>query len=77
MPLLFVHPTNFISSLSPALTEPVGAFCYPQRERKESPILKEHQAEALYNLVVIFYDNHFKDTYNPAWDDFFKEANGS
>lgn len=40
-------------------------------------ILKEHQAEALYNLVVIFYDNHFKDTYNPAWDDFFKEANGS
>lgn len=40
MPLLFVHPANFIPSLSPALTEPVGAFCYPQRERKESPMSK-------------------------------------
>lgn len=40
-------------------------------------ILDDRSAASLYNKVVTFYDNHFKDTYNPAWDDFFKEANGS
>lgn len=40
-------------------------------------ILDDRSAASLYNKVVTFYDTHFKDTYNPAWDDFFKEANGS
>lgn len=64
-------------------TGPLAAdfFDYTQKHHNNvdgtKGILYETGAAFYYNKVVTFYDTHFQNTYDPAWDVFFEEANGA